>query len=83
MNTKQKYVRLKDYNQIIIFNVLLEHSYFKQLEPVSAGFCYINNNTVSCFGKSTSLSLQSLEDDSYWATKQLFGYDAADALKIL
>ena len=37
MDTKQKFVRLKRYNEVIIFPCVIEHSEFKNLEPVSAG----------------------------------------------
>jgi hypothetical protein len=78
MDGRQKYVRLKDYNEIIIFPEIIEHSTFRNLEPVSAGFCYINKDHIACFGKSISLRLDSKEDDSFWATKQVFGWDAAE-----
>lgn len=81
MDTKQKYVRLKEYNQIIIFHTIIEHSTFRNLNPISAGFCYVDNDKVSCFGESISLGIKGMEDDSYMATKQLFGWDAADNLK--
>lgn len=75
-DTKQKYVRLGKYNEFIIFPVTIEHSEFKRLNPISAGFCYINNGKVNCFGESYTLSLKSEEDDSLLATKQIFGIDA-------
>jgi len=81
MDTKQKYVRLKEYNQIIIFHTIIEHSTFRNLNPISAGFCYVNADKVACFGESISLNLKGMEDDSYIATKQIFGWDAADNLK--
>lgn len=81
MDTKQKYVRLKEYNQIIIFHTIIEHSTFRNLNPISAGFCYVHDDKVACFGESISLGLKGMEDDTYIATKQLFGWDAADALK--
>lgn len=82
MDTKQKYVRLKQYNSIIIFPTIIEHSSFKHLEPISAGFCYLDvDNVVKCFGKSVSLDLDSMEDDSELATKQIFGYEAVINMK--
>ena len=81
MDTKQKYVRLKEYNQIIIFHSIIEHSSFKNMNPISAGFCYVNDDNVACFGVSVSLGIKSMEDDSYVATKQIFGWDAADKIK--
>lgn len=80
MDTKQKYVRLKRYDEIIIFPELLEHSSFKNLEPISAGFCYVNHNRVDCFGESYSLKLKSDPEDTKLATKQIFGFDAMFAL---
>lgn len=79
-DTKLKYVRLKAYDEIIIFPMLLEHSTFKHLNPISAGFCYIDDGKVSCFGRSVSLRIESMEDDTKMATKQVFGIDAMLAL---
>jgi hypothetical protein len=77
MDTKLKYVRLKEYNQIIIFPCITEHSNFKYFNCISAGFCYVRDNKVSCFGESYSLDLKSDEkEDSLRATEQLFGIDA-------
>lgn len=79
MDTKQKYVRLKEYDSIIIFPMIVEHSTFKHLSPVSAGFCYINgsDHKVVCFDESYSLKLKADEkEDSLSATKQIFGYEA-------
>ena len=59
MDTKQKYVRLKEYNQIIIFPQIIEHSAFSRWDVITAGFCYVGKNKVSCFGKSVSLKLES------------------------
>jgi hypothetical protein len=80
MDTKQKYVRLKEYNQIIIFPQIIEHSEFKYLEPISAGFCHIHKDKVVCFGESISLRLKGLEDDTFMATKQIFGWAAAETI---
>lgn len=82
MDTKQKYVKLKEYNQIIIFNSLLSHNQFENFGIASAGFCYVGEDKVTCFGESVTLKLKSDENDSYYATKQLFGYDNAISLKI-
>jgi hypothetical protein len=79
-DTKLKYVRLAEYDEIIIFPMILEHSTFKYLNPISAGFCYIDDGKVSCFGNSVSLKLNSMEDDSKLATKQVFGINAMIAL---
>ena len=71
---KQKYVRLSQYNEIIIFPEVIEHSTFKHLSPISAGFCYIQDRGVVCYGESISLNLESKEDDSERATFQVFGW---------
>ena len=71
---KQKYVRLNQYNEIIIFPEVINHSTFKYLNPISAGFCHIQDRKVVCFGDSVSLNLKSKEDDSEKATFQLFGW---------
>lgn len=82
MDTKQKYVRLKKYDEIIIFPEIIEHSQFRNFEPISAGFCYIEQDKVSCFGESYSLKLKSNpEEDTKLATKQIYGFDAM--LKLL
>lgn len=82
MNTEQKYVRIKEYNGIIIFPCFVEHSSMKSLNPISAGFCLVDaeNKKVSCYGSSYSLNLESAEDDTKDATKQVFGFDAMLAL---
>lgn len=72
-----KYVKVGDYNSIIIFPMTIEHSKFKHLDPTSAGFCNISNNKVTCFGESISLELKSDEElDSLDATIQYFGIEA-------
>jgi hypothetical protein len=82
MNTRQKYVKLKRYDEIIIFPEIMEHSDFKGMNPISAGFCYIGENRVDCFGESVSLDLKSLPvEDTELATKQIFGLDAMLELK--
>lgn len=74
-DTKQKYVRLGGLDEIIIFPQVLEHSDFARLKPISAGFCYVNDKKVGCFGESFSLKLKSLPEDSDIATRQLFGFE--------
>jgi hypothetical protein len=84
MDTKQKFVRLKEYNEVIIFPCVIEHSRFKHFNPISAGFCYVNadKERVDCFGESYSLDLKSdPKKDTIEATKQIFGIDAC--LKLL
>lgn len=78
MDTKQKYVRLKQYNQVIIFNPILDHSQFHNFEPISAGFCHVGIDEIRCFGESITLKMKSDKQDSYFATKQIFGIDAAE-----
>ncbi len=74
---KMKYVRMKRYNEIIIFPEVIQHSRFSNLDIVSAGFCYIHTGEepkIVCFGESVSLNLPSKEEDSAIATHQFF-YD--------
>jgi hypothetical protein len=74
---KMKYVKVGDYNSIIIFPTIIEHSKFKNLNPISAGFCYISDEKVVCFGESVSLGLKANERlDTIDATKQYCGVDA-------
>ncbi len=72
---KLKYIRLPEYNQILVFPEIIKHDQFKSLGPVSAGFCWIDclNRKVVCVGESVSLGLKSDEKDSAYATKQFFG----------
>jgi len=80
-DNKQKYVRLEDHDQFIFFNMITEHLTFKHLNPISAGFCYLDEqNKVRCFGESFSLGLVAKEDDTLLATKQVYGIDAMDAI---
>ena len=72
-DTKQKYVRLRDYNEFIIFPTTIKHDSFGHFNIISAGFCYVENNQVNCFGESISLKLKSLSEDSKLATQQIFG----------
>ena len=80
-DTKQKYVRLKEYDEIVIFPQIIQHSEFKNWDLISAGFCYVNSNDVACFGESISLGIKSDPKDSFLATKQVFGYD--EAMKLI
>ena len=74
---KMKYVKVGDYNSIIIFPMIIEHSKFKYLNPTTAGFCYISEDKVECFGNSISLGLKADEyEDTILATKQYCGVDA-------
>jgi hypothetical protein len=71
---KQKYVITKD-NVIIVFPELLQHSEFKNFEPISAGFISFGikdgNPSCSCYGESISLNLKSREEDTLIAKRQL------------
>lgn len=58
---KMKYVKVGDYNSIIIFPMIIQHDVFKYLNPITAGFCYISETKVECFGESVSLRLKSNE----------------------
>ena len=78
LSVKQKYIRTKD-NRIIVFPEFYEHVRFKDFEPVSAGFISIGANgphepTISCYGKSISLGLDSLpEEDTELAKRDILG----------
>lgn len=71
---QHKYVRLSQYNEIIIFPEVIQHSRFKNMNPISAGFCHINTDTqeIKCYGESIGLNLKSKKEDSDIATKQFF-----------
>lgn len=73
---KLKYVKIGYYNSIIVFPEIIEHSQFKHLNPKSAGFCFITEEKVQCYGESYSLGIKSDEEDSLLATKQICGVDA-------
>jgi len=64
---KAKYIRTKD-DEIIVFGEIMQHSDFKILNPVSAGFVSFGineqgNPTCSCYGHSISLNLSSKEEE--------------------
>lgn len=80
MDTKMKYVRLNQFDEIIIFPETLNHSDFKNFGVKSAGFAYVHSDKVVCFGESISLNLKSDSSDSFAATKQLMGYEKANKL---
>jgi hypothetical protein len=72
---KTKYIRTKN-DVIVVFCELLEHSTFKNMEPISAGFISFGvnkqgNPSCSCYGKSVSLGLESNEEDTLLAQRQL------------
>lgn len=78
--SKTKYIKTKD-NQIIVFSDLLQHSTFKFMSPVSAGFIFFNHDSdgmpdCHCYGESFSLELKSDEKiDTALARLQILGYD--------
>tara|TARA_R110000787_G_scaffold11722_12_gene38528 strand:- start:9849 stop:10133 length:285 start_codon:yes stop_codon:yes gene_type:complete len=77
-DTKQKYVKLKQYNEVIIFPTIIDHSEFIDWEVVSAGFCHVHADKIVCFGKSISLGIESKPNqDTFHATKQVFGWEEA------
>jgi hypothetical protein len=71
-----KYIRTKN-DEIIIFGEIMQHSDFRNFNPVSAGFISFGinkegNPTCSCFGSSFSLNLDSNpEEDTLLAKQQL------------
>jgi hypothetical protein len=71
-----KYIRTKD-NEIIIFAEFMNHSDFRNFNPVSAGFISFGinkegNPTCSCYGESISLNMKSNpEEDTLLAKRQL------------
>jgi len=69
---KLKYVRLRRFNEIIVFPEVIQHSEFKHFDCVSAGFCSLQDNKVTCYGESTSLKLKSDPQDSTIATYQFY-----------
>ena len=75
-----KYIRTKD-NQIVVFSCLINHSRFRALEPISAGFIRINTDKdgqvyCRCYGESITLDLKANEvEDTELARTQILGYD--------
>jgi hypothetical protein len=73
---KVKYIRTKD-DEIIIFGEIMQHSNFRNFNPVSAGFISFGlnkegNPTCRCYGHSVSLNLDSnIEEDTLLAKRQL------------
>lgn len=78
--SKTKYIKTES-NQIIVFSEHIQHSRFKFMNPVSAGFIFFNNNSdglpdCHCYGESVSLELKSDEKvDSALARIQILGCD--------
>jgi hypothetical protein len=76
MSLKQKYI-ITSSKKIIVFSELLNHSDFKDFNPIRAGFISFGvnkegNPSCSCYGKSISLDLESNpEEDTKIAKQQL------------
>lgn len=80
---KTKYVITKK-KVAILFSELIQHSEFKNDEPISAGFVSISADmenlnwaTCKCYGESISLNLKSnpVEDEKI-IKRQILGYEA-------
>jgi len=76
---KVKYIKTKN-NVIIVFPHFKQHSDFRHLDPVSAGFISFGvgqdrNPDCTCYGESVSLNLKSSEEDSSLAKRQILGWD--------
>jgi hypothetical protein len=74
---KVKYIRTKD-DEIIIFGEIMQHSDFRNFQPVSAGFISFGinkegNPTCSCYGRSVSLNLDSNEEEDTQLAKLQLG----------
>jgi hypothetical protein len=54
MSEKLKYVKLERYGEFIFFPIILDHSLFKHLDPVSAGVCWFGDKGI-CSGDFHSL----------------------------
>jgi len=79
---KHKYVRMDGNVGFILFpaDTELYHAHVGQIasratweNPLSAGFAEITNGKVTCFGRSESMCLGGLPDDSEALQLQLFG----------
>lgn len=76
MRLKQKYV-ITEHGEIIVFPEIIQHSKFRNFNPISAGFISFGlnekgNPTCSCYGESYSLKLKSNpQDDTKLAIRQL------------
>lgn len=74
----QKYVRLKEYDSIIVFPEIIQHKEFRHMEIISAGSCHINGKHTRCFGESYSLGLKSDKKDSELLVIQLYGMTSVE-----
>lgn len=74
---RTKYIKTKK-KEIIMFGEIIQHSTFKNMEPISAGFVSfgldsLGNPTCTCYGESISLGIKSDEEDTKLARFQ-FGF---------
>ena len=74
---KQKYIKTED-KKIVVFPELFQHSEFRNLKPISAGFISIGAKgkgepSCTCYGESVSLGLKSDPEDTDLATRQILG----------
>lgn len=74
---KVKYIRTKN-DEIIVFSEIMQHSDFRNFNPVSAGFVFFSvnkhgNPTCYCNGSSFSLGLDSKPEEDTLLAKQQFG----------
>jgi hypothetical protein len=77
---KLKYI-ITSNGDFAIFSELSSHQDIARSmygKPVSAGFCYIDSTTgtksspfITCFGESTSLNLESTDEDSNILTEKI------------
>lgn len=76
---KTKYIKTKD-DEIIVFGEIMNHSDFRFMNPVSAGFISFGideqgNPTCKCYGHSVSLNLPSDEEKDTLLARRTFGFD--------
>ena len=72
-----KYIRTKN-DEIIVFGEIMQHSEFRNFNPISAGFISFGlnkegNPTCSCFGESISLNLDSKQEEDTLLAKRHLG----------
>lgn len=71
-----KYIRTKD-NEFVIFSASINHSDMARMmrvEPISAGFVNIYGETVSAHGRSMTLHMSALPEDSDLIRSQIKQY---------
>jgi len=79
MYHKIKYIVTKN-EVVVVFSELMQHSQFKHLEPISAGFISFGvnkqgNPSCSCYGESISLGLKSDEERDTILAKYQFNME--------